>query len=225
MKFSTLITLLLLPLALSAQVSVQKQQGTNALTNGSIVVPSGVSITATGNGQIIATNVAGNTVGNQVLAGNNNGGFQNVTIGSGLSFTNNTLSSTSGGGTVTSFSFTNGNGITGTVTNPTTTPALSLSLGAITPTTVNGNTISTGTGTLNLGSYTLTLAQSGTLGSAAYTATTAYDPTGSAAAVSANSLQKANNLSDLTSASTARTNLGLVVLQLKLHHLVLQVSY
>ena len=208
MKFSTLITLLLLPLALSAQVSVQKQQGTNALTNGSIVVPSGVSITANG-GQIIATNTTGNTSGNQVLAGNGNGGFQNVTIGTGLTFTGNTLSSVSSGGTVTSVSVTGANGITGTVANPTTTPAISLTLGAITPTTINGNTISTGTGTLNLGSYTLTLAQSGTLGSAAYTATTAYDPAGSAAAVSANSLQKANNLSDLTSASTARTNLGL----------------
>jgi len=36
-------------------------------------------------------------------------------------------------GTVSSFSFTNANGISGVVTNPTTTPDLTLSLGAITP--------------------------------------------------------------------------------------------
>lgn len=200
-----LILILLTVTSLVAQnINVQKN-GSNALT-GSFVVPSGVSISATGTGQIIATNVPASTVGNSILAGNGSGGFQNVTIGTGLSFTGNTLSSS---GTVSSFSFVNGNGITGTVTNPTSTPALSLSLGAITPTTINGNTISTGTGTLNLGSYTITLAQSGTLGSAAYTASTSYDPAGAAAAVSANSLQKANNLSDLASASTARTNLGL----------------
>lgn len=45
-----------------------------------------------------------------------------------------------GAGTVTSFSFTDGAGITGVVTNPTTTPALALTLGAITPTSVNGLT-------------------------------------------------------------------------------------
>ena len=128
MKFIKAISLFCLgAVAAIAQVNVQKQQGTNALTNGSIVVPSGVSITATGNGQIIATNVAGNTVGNQVLAGNNNGGFQNVTIGTGLSFTNNTLSSTATG-TVTSFSVTTNNGVVASVTNPTTTPVLNISL-------------------------------------------------------------------------------------------------
>jgi len=201
-----LILLLLTASCLLAQnINVQKN-GSNALT-GSFVVPSGVSVTATGTGQIIATNIPASPVGNSILAGNGSGGFQNVTIGSGLSFTGNTLSSTSGG-TVTSFSVTTNNGVVASVINSTTTPVLNISLGAITPTTVNGNTISTGTGTLNLGSYTITLAQSGTLGSAAYTATTAYDPAGAAAAVSANSLQKANNLSDLASTSTARTNLG-----------------
>ena len=201
-----LILLLLTASCLLAQnINVQKN-GSNALT-GSFVVPSGVSVSATGTGQIIATNIPASPVGNSILAGNGSGGFQNVTIGSGLSFTGNTLSSTSGG-TVTSFSVTTNNGVVASVINSTTTPVLNISLGAITPTTVNGNTISTGTGTLNLGSYTITLAQSGTLGSAAYTATTAYDPAGAAAAVSANSLQKANNLSDLASTSTARTNLG-----------------
>ena len=56
MKLTKLAALFFLPLALFAQVNVQKQQGTNALTNGSIVVPSGMSISATGTGTIIATN-------------------------------------------------------------------------------------------------------------------------------------------------------------------------
>jgi len=43
-------------------------------------------------------------------------------------------------GTVTSFSFTNANGIMGMVTDPTTAPNLTLALGAITPSTVNALT-------------------------------------------------------------------------------------
>lgn len=46
-----------------------------------------------------------------------------------------------GSGTVTSFSFTNADGISGTVTNSTTTPTLQLSLGAIIPTSVNALTL------------------------------------------------------------------------------------
>jgi hypothetical protein len=42
-------------------------------------------------------------------------------------------------GTVSSFAFTNANGITGVVSNPTTTPNLTLSLGAITPTSITSN--------------------------------------------------------------------------------------
>ena len=63
-----------------------------------------------------------------------------------------------GGGAVTSFAFTNANGITGTISNPATVPNLTLVLGAITPTTVNGNTVTTGTGTLTLATHTLTAA-------------------------------------------------------------------
>lgn len=44
-------------------------------------------------------------------------------------------------GTVTNFSFTDANGISGVVTNSTTTPNLTLSLGAITPSSVNGLTL------------------------------------------------------------------------------------
>lgn len=49
-----------------------------------------------------------------------------------------------GGGSVTNFSFTNANGISGVVTNPTTIPNLTLSLGAITPTSVAASGAVTG---------------------------------------------------------------------------------
>lgn len=148
MKFSKLIPLFLLPVALIAQTSVQKNQSTNALTNGSIVVPNGVSITANAGGTINATNLI-YTTGNAILSGNNGGGFTNVTIGSGLSFASGTLSATGSGGTVTSVSTSNSSGIISVVTNPTTTPSIALSLGAITPTSVStGALTATGTTTL-----------------------------------------------------------------------------
>lgn len=76
-----------------------------------------------------------------------------ITLGTGLSFTGTVLNALFSG-TVTSFSFTNANGVSGVVTNATTTPNLTISLGAITPTTVNGITFS--------GSATPTLAITGT---------------------------------------------------------------
>jgi hypothetical protein len=58
-----------------------------------------------------------------------------------------------GSGTVTDFSFTNLNGITGTVTNRSTTPVLSLSLGDITPTSiVASGGISTSSGNISTSS-------------------------------------------------------------------------
>jgi hypothetical protein len=49
-------------------------------------------------------------------------------------------------GGVSSFSFTNANGVSGTVTNPSTTPDLSLSLGDITPTSVAATGVITSSG-------------------------------------------------------------------------------
>jgi hypothetical protein len=66
---------------------------------------------------------------------------------------------TSNGGTVTSFGFTNANGVSGTVTNATTTPNLTVSLGAITPTSVAASGTVTGSNLSgsNTGDQTITL--------------------------------------------------------------------
>lgn len=55
---------------------------------------------------ISGTDYAPATSGASILYGNNAGGFSNVTVGSGLSFSAGTLSSTSGGGSVTSVGLT-----------------------------------------------------------------------------------------------------------------------
>ena len=93
-----------------------------------------------------------------------------LSIGTGLTLSGNTLSST-GGGAVSS---------------------------------VNGQT-----GAVVLTASTVGADASGAAAAAQAAAIAASDPSGAAATVQAASLQKANNLSDLTSASTARTNLGL----------------
>ena len=66
---------------------------------------------------------------------------------------------TSNTGTVTSFGFTNANGVSGTVTNATSTPNLTVALGAITPTSVAASGTVTGSNLSgsNTGDQTITL--------------------------------------------------------------------
>jgi hypothetical protein len=81
-------------------------------------------------------------------------GTVSLIAGTGISITpsgnNLTISALGGGGSVTSFAFTNGGGFTGTVTNPTTTPTLSLTgtlsgdvTGSLTSTSLTATTNST----------------------------------------------------------------------------------
>ena len=65
------------------------------------------------------------TTGTSILSGDGNGGFTNVTIGTGLFYVNHTLSGT--GGTLTTLSVDTANGFAGTVTTPSTTPEITLS--------------------------------------------------------------------------------------------------
>jgi hypothetical protein len=95
------------------------------------------------------------TSGTSILYGNGTGGFSNVTVGSGLSFTGGTLSSSGGSGTVTSVGGTgtvSGISLSGTVTssgNLTLGGALDLSapptIGNTTANTIAGTTVSAST--------------------------------------------------------------------------------
>lgn len=151
----------------SSGINVQQVAGGITVQPGGILTGSGGTVTTintgtgltggpiTVSGTISIANNAANT-----LAGFNNAGvFSDVTIGSGVSLSGGVLSATGLGGTVTSFSFTNANGISGIVTNPTTTPNLTLTLGAITPSSVAATGTVTGSnlsGT-NTGDQTITL--------------------------------------------------------------------
>ena len=102
---------------------------------------SGVVSTATS-----GTDYAPATSGTSILYGNGAGGFSNVTVGSGLSFSTGTLSATGGTGTVTSVSGTgtvSGISLSGTVTSSgSLTLGGSLDLSA--PPAIGGTTPNTG---------------------------------------------------------------------------------
>jgi hypothetical protein len=81
-----------------------------------------------GNGTAISAATSGTdyapaTSGTSILYGNNTGGFSNVTIGTGITFSTGTLSATGSGGSVTTVGWTGG---IVTVSNPTTTPAFTI---------------------------------------------------------------------------------------------------
>jgi hypothetical protein len=99
-----------------------------ATTTPAITVSTSITGLLKGNGTAISAATSGTdyapaTSGSAILYGNGSGGFSSVTIGTGLSFTTGTLSSTASGGTVTSVGFTGG---LITVATATTTPALTV---------------------------------------------------------------------------------------------------
>jgi len=84
---------------------------TNPTTTPSISLSTTVTGLLKGNGTAISAASAGTdyapaTSGTSILYGNGSGGFSNVTVGTGLSFTAGTLTATGGGGSVTSVSAT-----------------------------------------------------------------------------------------------------------------------
>ncbi len=99
-----------------------------ATTTPAITLSTTITGLLKGNGTAISAAASGTdyapaTSGTSILYGNGAGGFNNVTIGTGVSFAAGTLSATGSGGTVTSVSFTGG---IITVATATTTPAFTV---------------------------------------------------------------------------------------------------
>jgi hypothetical protein len=109
-------------------VSIASANGFSGTSSGGLNPTLTLSTTVTGilkgNGTAISAAVSGTdyapaTSGTSILYGNGAGGFSNVTIGTGVTFSGGTLSATGSGGTVTSVSGTgtvNGITLTGTIT-------------------------------------------------------------------------------------------------------------
>jgi hypothetical protein len=96
----------------------------------------GTAISAASSG----TDYAPATSGSSILYGNGAGGFSNVTVGSGLSFSTGTLSSTAGGGTVTSVDMTVPTFLSVTGNPVTTSGTLAVSLSGTALPVANGGT-------------------------------------------------------------------------------------
>jgi len=133
-----------------------------ATTTPAITLSTTVTGLLKGNGTAISAATSGTdyapaTSGTSILYGDGAGGFNNVTIGTGVAFVGGTLSATGSGGTVTS--------VTGTapvVSSGGTTPAISM---AAATTSVNGYLTSTDWTTFNnKGSGTVTSVAALTLG-------------------------------------------------------------
>jgi hypothetical protein len=143
-----------------------------ATTTPAITLSTTITGLLKGNGTAISAATSGTdyapaTSGTSILYGNAAGGFNNVTIGTGVSFVAGTLSATGSGGTVTSVSGTgtvNGITLTGTVTS-----SGSLTLGGTLSGTASGLTAGNVTTNANLtgpitsvGNATSVAAQTGT---------------------------------------------------------------
>jgi len=121
-----------------------------ATTTPAITLSTTVTGVLKGNGTAFSAAVAGTdyaapTSGSSILYGNGAGGFSNVTVGSGLSFSSGTLSSTSAGGSVTTVSVVSANGLAGTVANASSTPAITLTTSITGLLKGNGTAISAAT--------------------------------------------------------------------------------
>lgn len=106
-----------------------------ATTTPAITLSTTITGLLKGNGTAISAAASGTdyapaTSGTSILYGNGSGGFNNVTIGTGVAFSGGTLSATGSGGTVTSVAAltlgTTGTDLSSTVANGTTTPVITL---------------------------------------------------------------------------------------------------
>jgi len=121
---------------LSAALASQTANTFLAAPNGTAGAPTFRTLVAA---DIPALSYAPQTSGTSILYGNGSGGFSNVTVGSGLSFSGGTLTATSSGGSVTSVGMTVPTGLTVTGSPITTsgTFAVTFTAGYSIPTTAS----------------------------------------------------------------------------------------
>ena len=148
---------------------------------------------------------------------NSAGAVEEISLGTGISFTGTVLSATGTGGTVTNVSVTAADGITASVGTSTTTPAISLGLGAITPTSVaaSGNV----TGTNLSGTHTGTSSGTNTgdqnialTGPVTGTGTTTFATTITNGAVTYDKIQTASAIKRLLGSDGTGTSIGEIIL-------------
>ena len=148
---------------------------------------------------------------------NSAGAVEEISLGTGISFTGTVLSATGTGGTVTNVSVTAADGITASVGTSTTTPAISLGLGAITPTSVAASGNVTG---LNLtGTHTGTSSGTNTgdqnialTGPVTGTGTTTFATTITNGAVTYDKIQTASAIKRLLGSDGSGTSIGEIIL-------------
>ena len=148
---------------------------------------------------------------------NSAGAVEEISLGTGISFTGTVLSATGTGGTVTNVSVTAADGITASVGTSTTTPAISLGLGAITPTSVAST--GTVTGTNLSGTHTGTSSGTNTgdqnialTGPVTGTGTTTFATTITNGAVTYDKIQTASAIKRLLGSDGTGTSIGEIIL-------------
>ena len=148
---------------------------------------------------------------------NSAGAVEEISLGTGISFTGTVLSATGTGGTVTNVSVTAADGITASVGTSTTTPAISLGLGAITPTSVAST--GTVTGTNLTGTHTGTSSGTNTgdqnialTGPVTGTGTTTFATTITNGAVTYDKIQTASAIKRLLGSDGSGTSIGEIII-------------
>jgi hypothetical protein len=151
----------------------------------------------------VATQTAPSGTSSQLLANNGTGGFNNVTVGTGLSYSGGTLSTSAGGGTVTQVNTSGSvNGITLTGGPITTTGTVTLggTLGSIANSQLSNSSVTVTAGTGLSGGGTVSLGGSTTLTNAGVTSLTAG--TGISLSGSTGGVTITNTVSGLPSGAT-----------------------
>ena len=218
MKCTLLLLTLLLPLSLVAQTNVQKVQGTNVISNGSIVVGNSTSLSATGTGSITATAFSGTLpVANGgsgastltgLLKGNGTSAFTAATSGTDYAPATSGTSILYGNGSGGFSAVTVGSGLSftgGTLASTAgggTVTSVALS-GGSTGLTTSGGPI-TSSGTITLGG-TLAVANGGTGQTTAAAAQRALTPATSTISASAIDWSASNSFYKTLSANTTFT--------------------